>query len=227
MTVTGADKPAANVDEESRPAQSATPGADKRIWRYAALGVLLLLLLVLAAWWFRPAPLNGILIQSPQVADDFALMSSTGETMSLSDFRGQYVLLYFGYTFCPDVCPTTLNDLVDMADTLGERNMEGVQVILVSVDPERDTPEQLASYLRYFRPDFLGMTGSLAEIDAVASQFGVFFQRHEGSAATGYLVDHTSTITLVDPNGYVRMVFPYDTSGEEIAADLRYLMQRD
>jgi protein SCO1 len=145
--------------------------------------------------------------------------------MSLSDFRGQYVLLYFGYTYCPDVCPLTLNDLADMGRELGERRMEAVQVILVSVDPERDTPEHLASYLPHFHPDFLGMTGTVQEIQPVASQFGIYFESHGGAGESGYLVDHTSSVTLIDPQGRVRMVFPYGVSGSEMAQDLQYLMR--
>jgi len=193
---------------------------------WVSIGVVLVLALAaLFAWRLRPPELHGVLIQSPQEAADFTLMTSTGEPMSLSDFRGKFVLLYFGYTFCPDVCPTTLNDLKGMMEILGPKRAEDVQVIMVSVDPERDTVEQLASYLPYFHPSFLGMTGTVEEIQPVASRFGIFFERHEGTSAAGYLVDHTAVVTLVDDEGYVRMVFPYGTSGEDMAADLTYLMR--
>jgi protein SCO1/2 len=193
---------------------------------WVSIGVVLVLALAaLLAWRLRPPELHGVLIQSPQQAADFTLMTSTGEPMSLSDFRGKHVLLYFGYTFCPDVCPTTLNDLKRMMEILGPKRAEDVQVIMVSVDPERDTVEQLASYLPYFHPNFLGMTGTVEEIQPVASRFGIFFERHEGTSAAGYLVDHTAVVTLVDDEGYVRMVFPYGTSGEDMAADLTYLMR--
>ena len=166
-----------------------------------------------------------MLIQSPDQAADFTLMSSTGEPLSLSDFSGKQVMLYFGYTFCPDVCPTTLNDLSNMMDELGPKKAENVQVIMVSVDPERDTVEQLATYLPYFNPSFIGMTGSLEEIQDIASQYGIFFERQEGDTQAGYLVDHTAVVTLVDDTGHVRMIFPYGTSGEDMAADLSYFMR--
>jgi len=183
-------------------------------------------LLALGAWWFAPREFHGVLLQSPRVAEDFTLTASTGEPLALSDLRGKYVLLYFGYTFCPDVCPTTLTDLKGMAQLLGPEQMKRVQVVFVTVDPERDTAEQLASYLKYFDPSFVGLTGTVDEINAVASRFGVYFERHEGSAATGYLVDHTSAITIIDAKGYVRLVFPHGTTPADMAADLAYLLRR-
>ncbi len=193
---------------------------------WVVIGVILMLAVAaLLVWRFRPPELHGVLIQSPQQAEDFTLMTSTGEPMSLSDFRGQFVLLYFGYTFCPDVCPTTLNDLKAAREILGPKRAEDVQVLMISVDPERDTVEQLASYLPYFDPSFLGMTGTEEEIQALASRFGIFFEKHEGTSAAGYLVDHTAVVTLIDDEGYVRMIFPYGTSGADIAADLAYLMR--
>lgn len=195
-------------------------------WIWVGAALLLVALLVLAGWWYRVPELHGVLLQSPRQADDFTLTASTGDPLALSDLRGQFVLLYFGYTFCPDVCPTTMNDLKQMAAALGEKRMENVQVILVTVDPQRDTPEQLQLYTSAFHPDFLGMTGDLEAIQRVASQFGVFFEAQPGTPDTGYLVDHTSAVTVIDPEGYVRMIFPYGTTGEEMAADMSYLMRR-
>ncbi len=195
-------------------------------YAWAAIGVLLLVLVGgLAVWRLRPPEFHGVLIQSPDKAPDFTLMSTTGEPVSLSDFRGKEVMLYFGYTFCPDVCPTTLNDLKVMMQELGPKKAENVQVIMVSVDPERDTVEQLSTYLPYFHPDFLGMTGDIADISDIASQFGIFFQREEGDTAAGYLVDHTAVVTLVDDKGYIKMIFPYGTTGQEMAADVAYFMR--
>lgn len=188
----------------------------------AVLAGLLALILI---WRMRPPEFHGVLIQSPDKAADFTLMTSTGEPMSLSDFRGKQIMLYFGYTFCPDVCPTTLNDLAIMMEELGPKRAEDVQVIMISVDPERDTVEQLATYLPYFHPSFLGMTGSVEEIQDIASQYGIFFERQEGDTQAGYLVDHTAVVTLIDDKGHVRMVFPYGTTGEDMAADLSYMMR--
>jgi protein SCO1/2 len=194
------------------------------LWASAFLAAVLVIALI--GWWNLPPQLHGIQLQSPRVAEDFTLTTSTGETKSLSDFRGKYVVLFFGYTFCPDVCPTTLNDLQQLVKELGAERASDIQVVMVSVDPERDTPEQLATYLNYFDPAFLGMTGSVEEIQPVASQFGIFFERQPGSANTSYLVDHTSAVTVIDPEGYVRMIFTYGVKGEEMASDIAYLMRR-
>lgn len=191
----------------------------------AALALLVLILGIgVAMRWLGPPEMHGIVLQSPERVPDFRLMTSTGEPMSLSDFRGKHVLIYFGYTFCPDVCPTTLQDLRVAMQTLGDK-ADDVQVIMVSVDPARDSAEQLAKYLAAFDPRFIGMTGDWAVIERAASQFGVFFEAHQGSAATGYLVDHSSIVTLIDPEGHTREVFAYGTPGEDIAADLAYWMR--
>ena len=142
----------------TEPTVTATPEAARQTSIYSRIlwisvgAILVLALAALLAWRLRPPELHGVLIQSPQEAADFTLMTSTGEPMSLSDFRGKFVLLYFGYTFCPDVCPTTLNDLKGMMEALGPKRAEDVQVIMVSVDPERDTVEQLSTSLPYFHP---------------------------------------------------------------------------
>lgn len=188
--------------------------------------MLLLLVAALIGWWNLPAQLHGIQLQSPRVADDFTLPASTGGEVSLSDFRGKFVVLFFGYTFCPDVCPTTLGDLQQMVKALGATRAEDVQVIMVSVDPERDTPEQLATYLNYFDPTFIGMTGTVNEIQPVAQQFGIYFEAQPGSQNTGYLVDHTAAVTVIDPDGHVRLIWTYGTTGEQMASDLGYLIRR-
>lgn len=210
---------AADTSKQSR-AQARRP--------YWLLGVAAVLALIIAGvlWWVWPPELHGVVLQSPRPTADFTLHSSTGEPVSLSDYRGKHVMIYFGYTYCPDVCPITLNDLSAMARELGPRSMEDVQVLFISVDPVRDTPEHLASYLPHFHPDFVGLTGTVEDIQPVASQFGIFFEAHGGEGDSGYLVDHSSAVTLVDPQGRMRMVFPYGVSGAEMAADLQYFMRR-
>lgn len=217
---------------EERPSQAAntpprpTPEASGAR-KIVLVGVFALAAVILAALvlsWLRPPEMHGVVLQSPDRAADFTLMASTGQPMSLSDLRGKHLLLYFGYTFCPDVCPFTLNDLAKAKELLGRKG-EDLQVVMITVDPERDTAEQLALYLPNFDPTFIGLTGEMEEIQAAASQFGIFFEKHEGSEATGYLVDHTASILLVDPEGYLREVFSYGTPPEDIAADLRYWMR--
>jgi len=171
----------------------------------------------------RPQPTHGVLLQSPQPLENFTLTNTDGQRVQLADLRGKYLLFYFGYTFCPDVCPTTLAELRKAKQALGS-DSDQVQVIMVSVDPERDTPQRLKRYMTAFNAYFMALTGTEEELAAVASAFGIFYEKHEGSAATSYLVDHTATVIAVDPEGYVRMIFPFGTSGEAMAADLHALL---
>jgi protein SCO1/2 len=100
-----------------------------------------------------------------------------------------------------------------------------VQTIMISVDPERDTPEMLAEYVTHFHPSFIGVTGSPEKIAEVATLYGIFYEAHEGTAATGYLVDHTATVMVVDQSGHLKLVFPFGTPAEDIAEDLAYLLK--
>lgn len=193
---------------------------------YLVLGIATLIILaVLAITWLRPPELHGTVLQAPDLPSDFRLINDQGESVQLRDLQGKWTLLYFGYTFCPDICPTTLADLKAMNAALGDK-ADDAQVIFVTLDPERDTPERLDAYLNAFDPSFMGLTGTLEAIDAAATEFGVFYQKHITEGASGYLIDHTSTVNLIDPKGYVRMVFPYGVSGADIAADLKYFMRR-
>jgi protein SCO1/2 len=220
--------PADSPRPPQTPAQSA-PARHSRtrpiIWAGAFLVVLVLA--AVAGWWyFVPPTLHGMPLQSPRVADDFTLTSTTGKQMSLSDFRGKYVVLFFGYTYCPDVCPTTLSDIQQMLKELGAKRAEDVQVLMVTVDPERDTAQQLATYLHYFDPSFIGMTGDVADIQPVAKQFGIFFEKEDSTDKANYVVDHTAVVTIIDPKGYVREIFNYGVSGADMASDVAYLMRR-
>jgi len=189
----------------------------------------LLVGLALVAWWgiprLVPHTFTGTLLQSPSAAHDFTLISHTGQPVSLSDFRGKLVLLYFGYTFCPDVCPATLSEAAKAMDILGEE-AEDVQLIMVSVDPERDSPAELADFVAHFDPAFLGVTGTPEEIASIATLFGIYYGKSEGSVATGYLIDHTATITVIDREGHVKLIFPFGTAAADMAADLAWLLKR-
>lgn len=175
-----------------------------------------------------PTPIaHGVMLQSPQRADNFKLTDHTGKSVSLNDFRGKYVLLNFGYTFCPDVCPITLATLSSTIEQLGNRS-DNVQVLFVSVDPKRDSIEQLSKYITYFHPSFIALTGSENEIRATATQFGIYFSETTSEIeadADAYLVDHTSTVLMIDPDGYLRVIFPYGTTAEALASDMSTLMK--
>lgn len=185
---------------------------------------LLLALLLVTLTACQPYQYHGLLLDSPTTAPDLTLTDQSGQPASLSDFRGKLVLLYFGYTFCPDVCPTTLGTVNQALGLLGAK-ADDVQLVMISVDPERDTPPVLASYLANFNPTFVGLTGTPEEIASAATPFGVFYEKHEGSAATGYLVDHTASLMVLDRDGRMRLVLPFGTSAEDIASDLRQLLR--
>lgn len=167
---------------------------------------------------------NGVLMQSPQPVPDFEMLATTGERVRLSDFRGRPVLIYFGYTFCPDACPTTLTELKKVMAQLGEEANE-ITVLMVSVDPQRDTPEALRTYLASFDPSFIGLSGTEEEVLSAATPLGIYFNAHEGTTSSGYLVDHTTTLMALDQDGYLRLMYPYETPAESITADMRVLLR--
>lgn len=172
----------------------------------------------------QPYTFHGTVLQSPYPAPDFELLASHGQTVSLKDFEGNLVLLYFGYSFCPDVCPATLSELSQVMDMLG-RQADEIQTIMISVDPERDTPEMMAEYTSHFHPSFMGVTGTPEQIAEIATLYGIFYEAHEGTAATGYLVDHTATVMVIDQTGHLKLVFPFGEPAENMAEDLEHLLK--
>jgi len=175
-------------------------------------------------YFFRPHTFHGTVIQSPEPSFDFTLTSMNGD-VSLSDYRGKLVLIYFGYTFCPDICPATLANVGQALREIGAK-AEDVQLIMISLDPERDTPEKLAEYVAHFYPSFIGITGSDEKLAEITSLYGIFYEKHEGTAATGYLIDHTATLLVIDREGYLKLVFPFGVTTEEIADDLKYMLRQ-
>jgi protein SCO1 len=174
------------------------------------------------------AALHGSLIDPPLPSRDFVLASADGP-VALSDFRGEIVVLFFGYTSCPDVCPFTLQRLREARERLGPA-AEEVQVVFVSVDPDRDTPERVTGYARGFDPGFVGLTGSDEEVAGVASSFGIFYARADGDGQTEadgeyYLVDHTATVLALDREGAVRLLWSGGVTADEMASDLTWLLR--
>ncbi len=194
-----------------------------RLLILAGVIVGLLLTAVILFPRLRPHTFHGQVLQSPD-AVDFTLTAPTGERVSLSDLRGKWVMLYYGYTYCPDVCPTTLAQINQALTLIGDKAKD-VQVIMVSVDPERDTPEKLGIYLKAFNPAFLGLTGSVEEVTQAAMPLGIYFAKRDVGGKSGYLVDHTASVNLVGPDGRVRIVWPPNTSPELLADDLDYMLR--
>lgn len=195
----------------------------RRLILFLILVIVAALLVMLAFFIYQPRQLIGTSIDPPRAARDFTLLSDHGQ-VSFSDFRGKIVVLYFGYTFCPDICPASLAKANLALERLGA-DAEKVQVIMVSVDPERDTAEKLGEYVRRFNPGFVGLTGSETEIAAVAKEFGIYYAKQEVSSSAGYLVDHTASMLILNSRGQIREIWPYEIKPEQAAADLKILLR--
>jgi len=173
----------------------------------------------------RPAPQFGVPVNASKAIADFRLDSTLDHPVALSDFADRYLVVYFGYTTCPDVCPTTLADLGKAEKLLG-REAQRIQMLFITVDPERDTIERMRDYLAFFGPNFIGLRGSLEETEAIASQFGVVYQKQFHSAsATDYLMDHSAAIIVLDPQRRPLVLFPYGVSAEQLASDLKRVVR--
>ncbi len=169
-------------------------------------------------------PLPGTVLDPPKDLEDFTLTDQAGQPLSLSDLRGKAVVMFFGYTSCPDVCPVTISDFKRVKSDLGDDAAQ-VAFVFVSVDPDRDTPDRLATYLGNFDPAFIGITGDELTLRGIAQQFGVFFQRHTyDDSGENYLVDHTASTFVVGPEGRLRIIYPYDTDPAIIADGIRKLL---
>jgi protein SCO1/2 len=168
---------------------------------------------------------RGSVLPEPLPATDFSLTDQHCRPFLLSDQRGNVVLLFFGYTHCPDVCPTTLVTWKQLHEALGE-DASQVRFVFVTVDPERDTPERLGVHVNLFNPEFVGLTGPQEALEPVYQAYGVYHAKVPvPESAAGYLVDHTASTYVIDPDGRWRMRFPYETSVEDMAHDIRLLLR--
>ena len=158
-----------------------------------------------------------------QLGGPFALRDQTGRQRTDDEFRGQLMLIFFGYTYCPDVCPTSLQTMSDVLDSLGAK-ADRVQPIFITVDPERDTVAQLKDYTAHFHPRLLALTGTAAEIASVAKAYRVYYRKAEPAEADensdDYLVDHTSIMYLMDRDGAYLHLFRHDAPASDIAAEI-------
>jgi protein SCO1 len=186
--------------------------------------ILGILFVALAGYEFLvPKKLHGELIQPPQPVSDFTLQSSNGP-VSLSSFKDKVVVLYFGYTSCPDLCPITLAALNQAVQALGNKAGE-VQVIFISVDWQRDNPEKMAQYTEHFNPNFIGLAGTQTQIDAVTNDFGIFYLLNLPDENGSYSVDHTASTRVLDRQGRLTLIWPYDIQPADITSDLRVLLR--
>ncbi len=191
------------------------------------IGLALFVAAALAACDLKPsasanAPFNGVDITGAEYARSFSLTDHTGQPRTLADFKGKVVVVFFGYTQCPDVCPTTMAELAEVKRTLGAEG-ERLQGVFITVDPERDTPEILKAYVTGFDPSFVALRGSAEQTLATAKEFKVFYAKAPSKGGGGYTVDHTAGAFVIDATGRVRLFTRYGSGSQALAQDLKRL----
>jgi protein SCO1/2 len=187
------------------------------------LGLALGLVAVMAFALAQPYHIRGSQIDPPFPAPDFTLPSQKGD-FTLSSQQGSLVLIFFGYTTCPDVCPATLSSMKEINQRLG-KDAGRVKFVFITVDPGRDTVDRIGKYVSNFSPDFYGLSGSEAQLDPVWQAYGVY--RSLGDPADpNYLVEHSSQQYLIDPSGSLRVTYAFGTPVDDILSDVRYLLRQ-
>jgi len=169
------------------------------------------------------SPFKNTDVTGLDYAKGFTLTDHQGNPRSLGDFKGKAVIVFFGFTQCPDVCPTTLAEMAEARKLLGDQ-ADKLQVLFITVDPERDTPQLLANYVPAFDPSFIGLTGDQAAIEKVAKEFRVFYQKVPGKEKGSYSMDHTAGSYVFDPQGRIRLFVRHGQGPEVIAQDIKRLL---
>jgi protein SCO1/2 len=157
---------------------------------------------------------------------DFSLTDHTGKPRTIADFRGKLVFVFFGYTHCPDICPTTLSDMAGIMKSLGS-DADKLQVLFITLDPERDTPEVMAGYVPAFHPGFLGLYGDRLATEKVARDFKIFQQRVPGPDGKSYTIDHTAASYVFDTQGRLRLFVRHGQNGAPLLNDLKLLLSEN
>lgn len=221
---------------ESPQLRSGAPGAapvpaerSSRLWTLVG-GVVLAIVVIAAAVFVlgrRQEPsyaYHGGEFSPPAAAAPLNLTDMNGNPFTLDQVKGDVTLVYFGYTTCPDVCPTTLTDFQSLKDELGP-DADRVKFVMVTIDPERDTEAKLKEYLGFFDPDFIGLRGDAAQTEQVKQDYGITVKRVEyPDSATKYLLDHSALVYVIDPEGRLLLTFPYGTDPVLIAQDVKHVL---
>lgn len=205
----------------------------KRLSVYMALGVSALAI-GLAGRAYAPGPATPppviekkqpAALRQPTIGGPFVLTDQNGKTVTEADFAGRYMMVFFGYTFCPDVCPTAMQAVTDALDLLGPRG-EKIDPVFISIDPERDTPAVIKSFVGNFHPRLTGLTGAMEQIIDVAKAYKVYFSkvREKGAAEEDYMMNHSSVIYVMGPDGAFVTHFTHGTSPETMAERLKELL---
>lgn len=178
---------------------------------------------VLSACGEKKPQFSAVDLTGADYARDFSLPDANGQVRSLKDFQGRAVVVFFGYTQCPDVCPTTMAELAQAKKLLGPDG-DKVQGIFITVDPERDTPEVLKAYMANFDPGFVALRGTPEQTAAVAKDFKVYFKKVEGKTPSSYTLDHSAASFVYDPQGRLRLYTRYGSGPQALAGDLKLLL---
>lgn len=192
-------------------------------WMRMAVVAVVGLMAVLTGCKPNPASFHAIDLTGASYAQNFSLTDHKGQARGLIDFKGKAVVVFFGYTQCPDVCPTSLNELAQAKRLLGADG-ERLQGVFVTVDPERDTPELLKAYMANFDDSFVALVPSAEQLAAVAKEFKVYYKKVEGKTPTSYTMDHTAGSYIYDPQGRLRLYSRYGAGAQALADDVAVLL---
>jgi len=193
--------------------------------KYIPLAVLILVIAALAIYEYtKPAIIHGSVIDPPKTMPDFTLNSINGP-IRLSDYRGKVSVIFFGFTNCKDICPATMAKMADVFTKLGSKTSD-VRVLFISVDYKRDTPQTTAAFTTKFRPEFIGLTGSQAQIDQVTQDYGISYKFDPPDANGDYEMEHTATVMVLDRQGRLELVWSPDQQPDEITSDLAVMLNK-
>lgn len=209
---------------ESSP-ETPPPRRRRRLLEFAAYAAVIVAGVAVAFVFIRPHAYAGAVMQSPAKAPNLeGMVFHDGEPADLWRFDDDVVLVFFGYTNCPDICPTTLAAVARAREQMSADTAARVHTVMVTVDPERDTAEALRDYVTRFDPTFLGAVGDEHATHQAEVLYGINVHHHEGTAQTGYDVDHTAHLVAIDTDGFIRVIYPTDVAPDALAADLEELL---
>lgn len=175
----------------------------------------------------KPESFRGTLYAEPfPIATEINLQKADGTTFKLSEQKDKITLLFFGYTSCPDFCPTTSAEMKQVLDGLEEEEANKVQVVLITVDPERDTPEKMQAYVNRFHPSIIGLSGSQEELQKIWTGYGIFRAETDTETALGKVINHTVRLYLIDFNGNLRLSYAYGTPYQDVLHDVQLLLKQ-
>jgi protein SCO1/2 len=193
----------------------------KHAIRPIVMGGLLMLFLLASC---QPYQFKGTSYEDPPDAADFELTRADGGRLRLSDLKGKIVLLFFGFATCPDVCPVTLSDAKRIIENLGDKSVN-LSYLFITVDPERDTPEKLKTYVSNFHENIIGLTGTEEELAAVREDYGIYAAKVPLKSGIGYTMDHTARVYLIDNEGRLRLTYAFGTPYEDILQDIKQILK--